>query len=417
MALVVAALSLSPVAVAEEPVAADSCKETFNRLLVAPMRSVRTYFGELSKSGPVLTLAMKAVRKGVDEQAKALAADLGRDEASLGALEADAAKVASPAAKARLDEMVRDQKRRISEKKAKLAVALEAKAEKNAQVDADNATVYGCFGSKDADLKSADGKPLHWTTCYVYDVVKDDGTFVVGLKPVDPAESALFLVEVGRDPEHVSPVLLERSVNDLVSYSLPEGCADPGRKGAAGQKSGRTAGARLAPTPTEPPASTKPPDTATAPAASADASPAPASPAPTSGNAIRLPLSYAAASFQELEAAARVEGAGKPVAQPFVARFLEGYVLRQPLQLMPGNCFTVVALGYGPTEVDAQILVEMPPLPPFIAAQDSSSGRIAVMGGKSTGCWKYPAPIAGPATILLRATRGGGMVVGQVYAK
>jgi hypothetical protein len=101
----------------------------------------------------------------------------------------------------------------------------------------------------------------------------------------------------------------------------------------------------------------------------------------------------------------------------FAGQFQEGQVLEQPLTLQPGKCYTVVAAGLGVQQVDIQLVAQLPPLPATILAQSAGSGPTAVLGGRSVGCFKNPLPIAGPAKVVLRATRGQGMIAAQVYSK
>jgi hypothetical protein len=39
-----------------------------------------------------------------------------------------------------------------------------------------------------------------------------------------------------------------------------------------------------------------------------------------------------------------------------------------------------------------------------------------VLGGKGN-CFKNPLPIGGPAKVVMRATGGSGMAIGQLYSK
>lgn len=111
-----------------------------------------------------------------------------------------------------------------------------------------------------------------------------------------------------------------------------------------------------------------------------------------------------------------------PGAQPegtaFAGQFQEGQVLEQQINLQPGKCYTVVAGSLGPIqELDIMIQGQLAPLPPQTFAQDSGTGPTATLGGKAAGCWKNPAPLAIPAKIVLRATRGSGIAAAKVYVK
>ena len=107
-----------------------------------------------------------------------------------------------------------------------------------------------------------------------------------------------------------------------------------------------------------------------------------------------------------------------PQGGPFAGSFQEGQTLAQPLNLQPGKCYTVVAAGVGVSQIDVQLVAQPAPMfPPTVLAQSTGSGPSAVVGGKASGCWKNPLPIGGPAQVVLRATRGAGMIAAQVYAK
>lgn len=112
-----------------------------------------------------------------------------------------------------------------------------------------------------------------------------------------------------------------------------------------------------------------------------------------------------------------------PGAQPdgsaFGGQFQEGQVLEQPINLQPGKCYTIIGASLGPIqELDIMIQASMPPMPPSTVAQDQGSGPNATLGGKSGGgCWKYPFPIAAPAKVVLRATKGSGIAGAKIYVK
>jgi hypothetical protein len=103
--------------------------------------------------------------------------------------------------------------------------------------------------------------------------------------------------------------------------------------------------------------------------------------------------------------------------QAFAGQFQEGQTLEQPLTLQPGKCYTVVAIGAGIQELDAMIAAQpLPQLPPTPLAQDNASGAQATVGGKGS-CFRNAAPLAVPAKVIIKATRGAGSAVAQVYVK
>lgn len=152
----------------------------------------------------------------------------------------------------------------------------------------------------------------------------------------------------------------------------------------------------------------------------APTTPAPTTTAPASGGQA-TPMAPAAAMGADviLTGLAQQEAPGaQPEGTTFAGQFAEGQTLEQPINLQPGKCYTIVggSLG-GVQELDILIQGQLPPLPPGTFAQDSTTGPNATLGGKADGCWKNPAPLAIPAKIVLRVTRGNGMAAAKVYVK
>jgi hypothetical protein len=158
--------------------------------------------------------------------------------------------------------------------------------------------------------------------------------------------------------------------------------------------------------PTAPQPTTGPQPTATAPASSG-------------GQATAMPPQAAMGADVILTGLAAQEAPGaQPEGTAFAGQFQEGQVMEQPINLQPGKCYTVVAGSLGPIqELDIMIQGQIAPLPPQTFAQDNSTGPTATLGGKAAGCWKNPAPLAIPAKIVLRATRGSGVAAAKVYVK
>ena len=95
----------------------------------------------------------------------------------------------------------------------------------------------------------------------------------------------------------------------------------------------------------------------------------------------------------------------------------EGQTFELPLTLQPGKCYTVIAVSMGVQELDAMIAAQpLPQIPPTPLAQDQSTGGQAVVAGKGS-CFRNAAPIAVPAKVIVKATRGAGSAVAQVYVK
>lgn len=140
--------------------------------------------------------------------------------------------------------------------------------------------------------------------------------------------------------------------------------------------------------------------------------------ATTTGNtATPIPPAAAAVAAPILRGLAQSEVAGSNEdGAAFAGQFQEGQVLEQALTLQPGRCYSVVGIGIGIEELDVEIVVHQPPAPEFVAAQDQGTGPQATLGGGQS-CFKNPLPIAGPAKVRVRATKGAGMALAQVYSR
>jgi hypothetical protein len=152
------------------------------------------------------------------------------------------------------------------------------------------------------------------------------------------------------------------------------------------------------------------------------AQPQPGTPAPQptgggSGTATPLPPAAAAVAQPILTGLAGQEVQGmQPDGSSFAGQFQQGQTLEQPFQIQPGKCYSVIGVGVGITELDVQIVLHQPPLPPYIAAQDQGTGPQAVLGGRGN-CFKNPLPVGGPAKVVMTATGGAGIAMAQVYSK
>ena len=106
-----------------------------------------------------------------------------------------------------------------------------------------------------------------------------------------------------------------------------------------------------------------------------------------------------------------------PEGPTIAGQFAEGQTLEQPVQLLPGKCYTVLAVGAGIQEMDIQ-LIAVTPLPNIAGplAQDTGGGASASLGGRGN-CFKWTWPVGINAKYVLRATRGQGIAAGQFYVK
>ena len=137
------------------------------------------------------------------------------------------------------------------------------------------------------------------------------------------------------------------------------------------------------------------------------------------GRATPVSVAAASAATPLLVALAQAEAAGtQPEGQVFAGQFRAGQTLEQPLLMLAGKCYTVVAAGVGVEKLEVKLVVKASPfLPPLVLAKSDSGGPSAVIGGKSSGCIANPQPISGYATVVVTAVQGAGIAATQVLAK
>ena len=109
----------------------------------------------------------------------------------------------------------------------------------------------------------------------------------------------------------------------------------------------------------------------------------------------------------------------QPDGSPFAGQFAAGQTLEQTINIRPNGCYTVVAASIGIQQLDIQLVANspVPGMPPINLAQSSGAGPNATLGGRATGCWRNPTPLAGTGKVILRATSGQGLAAAQVFVK
>lgn len=160
-----------------------------------------------------------------------------------------------------------------------------------------------------------------------------------------------------------------------------------------------------------------PPPTGMAPTA-----PAPtAAPASTGGTGPATPIApMAAAAVQPILVGMGQNEAqgGQPDGSPFAGQFGAGQTLEQVINIKGNGCYTIVAASMGIQQLDIMLVVQPTPLmQPITVAQSNTQGPNATLGGKTTGCWRNPTPLAGQGKVILRATSGQGLAAAQVFSK
>jgi hypothetical protein len=146
--------------------------------------------------------------------------------------------------------------------------------------------------------------------------------------------------------------------------------------------------------------------------------PAPTTTGTTAAGGACSPIAVGAFATPLLTGLQQSEAAGmQPEGSSAAGQCAEGQQFELPLTLQPGKCYTVISVSMGVQELDAQIATQpVPQAPPLVLAQDNASGGQAVVAGKGS-CFKNPSPIAVPGKVIIKATRGAGAAVAQVYVK
>lgn len=187
----------------------------------------------------------------------------------------------------------------------------------------------------------------------------------------------------------------------------------------AGACGGKASASLNTPDPNAPPVPYNgPAPTATTPA---PATTAPTGPTPPTSTGPATPIApMAAAVVQPILVSlgqAEAQGAG-PDGSPFAGQFAAGQTLEQNINIKPNGCYTIVGASVGIQQLDITLVVQPTPLmQPIVVAQSSGTGPNATLGGKATGCWRNPTPLAGTGKVILRATSGQGLAAAQVFSK
>jgi hypothetical protein len=138
----------------------------------------------------------------------------------------------------------------------------------------------------------------------------------------------------------------------------------------------------------------------------------------TGGTAQPIDPNLAALAVGPLTLFANTEAPGMAKEGPTIAgNFQEGQTLEGQFSFVPGKCYTVVAVGAGPTEIDIemQYVTPVPGLNPSIG-KDTQKGSQASIGGKGN-CLKPISPIATNAKFIVRAAKGAGVAAAQLFSK
>lgn len=103
---------------------------------------------------------------------------------------------------------------------------------------------------------------------------------------------------------------------------------------------------------------------------------------------------------------------------PIVGSFQEGQTLEQAITISPGKCYSFVAAGAGPQELEIT-LVAATPVPGLAPLMGSAKGTgLRTVLGAKDACVKLAIiPVDVPARFIVKATKGGGVVAAQAFVK
>ncbi len=138
---------------------------------------------------------------------------------------------------------------------------------------------------------------------------------------------------------------------------------------------------------------------------------------PSSGAATPIDPNLASVATVPLMGFSQQEAPGMTREGNLVAgNFKEGQTLEQPFQMLPGKCYTVLAVGAGISQLDIA-LVAVTPIPQASGVLAHASGTSnAALGGRGN-CFRWDLPVGINAKYVIRAARGQGMAAGQLYSK
>ena len=109
----------------------------------------------------------------------------------------------------------------------------------------------------------------------------------------------------------------------------------------------------------------------------------------------------------------------KPVGSAIAGNFAQGQTLEAQVQMNPGKCYTVVAVGLPPvTNLDIALVpaLPIPGLPAATMAADNTVASTAIVGDKPN-CFKWAFPMSGMMKVVMTVSQGSGVAAAQVFEK
>jgi hypothetical protein len=107
-----------------------------------------------------------------------------------------------------------------------------------------------------------------------------------------------------------------------------------------------------------------------------------------------------------------------PEGSGMAGQFSEGQTLMSPITIAPGKCYTFIAGGVGPQQIEITIVAQtpIPGMSPTLGDQAGSAPKVAF--GAGSNCFKLALiPVPVQANFVVKATKGGGIIAAQAYSK
>jgi hypothetical protein len=138
---------------------------------------------------------------------------------------------------------------------------------------------------------------------------------------------------------------------------------------------------------------------------------------PSSGAATPIDPNLASVATVPLMAYSQQEAPGMTREGTLVAgNFKEGQTLEQTFQMLPGKCYTAIAVGAGISQIDLAF-VALTPIPQASGVLTQTSGtNQASLRGRGN-CFRWELPVGINVKLVIRAARGQGLAAGQLYSK
>jgi hypothetical protein len=138
---------------------------------------------------------------------------------------------------------------------------------------------------------------------------------------------------------------------------------------------------------------------------------------PSSGAATPIDPNLASVATVPLMSYSQQEAPGMMREGTLVAgNFKEGQTLEQAFQMLPGKCYTAIAVGAGISQIDIAFVAVTPiPQTSGVLAQTSGTNQASLRGRGN--CYRWELPVGINAKYVIRAARGQGLAAGQLYSK